>query len=217
MGKAKEIEVKAITSHLACDFVREHHYSHKTAPNSQLHFGVYLGKRLHGVLQFGPSIDKKKTIALVKGTQWNGFLELNRMVFDYHLPRNSESRAIGICLRLIRKHAPHVKWVISFADATQCGTGTIYRASGFLLTQIKENRNLKRNPKTGEVVAAIKAHHLGIYDKFKDWEALEGYQIRYVYFLDPSYRAKLTVDPIPYSELDKLKYPKGVRHRAPIA
>lgn len=212
MGLAKQIQIKAVTSHLANAFVKDHHYSGKVAPNSQLHFGVYLDGQLHGVLQFGPPIDKKKTITLVKGTPWNGFMELNRMVFDETLPRNSESRAIGVCLRLLRKHAPHVKWIVSFADATRCGTGTIYRASGFVLTQIKPNKNLKLNPETGEVVAAIKAHHLAIYHDFKKWKPLEGYQLRYLCFLDPAYKAKLAVKTIPFAELDKLKYPEGVTH-----
>lgn len=61
--------------------------------NSQLHFGAFLDGRLHGVLQYGPSMDKKKVITLVNGTGWNEFIELNRMAFDDYLPRNSESFA----------------------------------------------------------------------------------------------------------------------------
>lgn len=212
MGKAKKIEIKAITAPLASEFIRKNHYSRKVVPNSQIHFGVYLAGRLHGVLQFGPPLDKRKVIGLVKGTSWSGFLELNRMAFDDFLPRNSESRAIGVCLRLIKKHAPQIKWILSFADATQCGTGTIYRASGFVLTQIKKNKNLRRNPATGEIMTSVKAHHKKIQKEFLKWEPLEGYQLRYIYFLDDSFRSNLTVETIPYSELDKLKYPDGVTH-----
>ena len=89
-------------------------------------------------MQFGPSIDKRKTQALVKDTLWNGFIELNRMAFSDKLPKYSESRAIGITMRLIRKMYPQIKWVISFSDGAQCGDGTIYRASGFYLTSIKK-------------------------------------------------------------------------------
>ena len=71
-------------------------------------------------------MNKQKIIGLVEGTGWNVFLELNRMAFDSVLPRNSESRALSISLRLIRKYAPQVKWVLSFADACSCGDGTIY-------------------------------------------------------------------------------------------
>ncbi len=212
MGKAKQIEIKAITPALANDFVKNHHYSGKVAPNSQLHFGVYFDGKLHGALQFGPPLDKRKVIGLVHDTAWNGFLELNRMAFDEVLPRNSESRAISVCLRLIKKHAPHIKWILSFADATQCGTGTIYRASGFVLTQIKQNKNLRRNPQTGEIMTSVKAHHQRMQKEFLKWKPLAGYQLRYIYFLDLAYRAKLAVEPIPYSKLDGLSYPEGVTH-----
>jgi hypothetical protein len=66
-------------------------------------------------------------------------LELNRMAFDDYLPKYSESRCIAISIKLIKKNAPHIKWIFQFFDGTQCGDGTIYRASGFVLTGIKEN------------------------------------------------------------------------------
>lgn len=64
------------------------------------------------------------------------------MAFSDLLPKNSESRAIAISIRLLKQKAPHLKWIISFADGCQCGDGTIYRASGFELTNIKENDRL---------------------------------------------------------------------------
>jgi hypothetical protein len=45
-------------------------------------------------------------------------------------------------MKLIKKNAPQIKWVISFADGCSCGDGTIYRASNFVLTDIRENKNL---------------------------------------------------------------------------
>ena len=134
MGSAKDLIVKVIPSKVAVPFVKTHHYSGKVVNNSNLHFGVFYEGRLHGVMSFGPSLDKSKIQGLVEGTGWNEFIELNRMAFDDVLPRNSESRAIAIAMKLIRKNAPQIKWVISFADGCQCGDGTIYRASGFILT-----------------------------------------------------------------------------------
>ena len=146
MGRAKEITMKVIPSSIANPFIKAHHYSGKVVNNSKLHFGVFLDGQLHGVMSYGPSLDKSKIIGLVEGTGWNEFLELNRMAFDSVLPRNSESRAISMSIKLIRKYAPQVKWIISFADACSCGDGTIYRASNFVLTGIKENLNLAELP-----------------------------------------------------------------------
>lgn len=130
MDTAKDIELRVIPSSVANDFVKRWHYSHKVVNNSCLHFGAFLHGALHGVMSYGPSLDKRKIRGLVEGTTWSGFLELNRMAFDPVLPRNSESRCISVSLRMIRRQAPHVKWVISFADGCSCGDGGIYRASG---------------------------------------------------------------------------------------
>ena len=151
MGRAKEIELKVIPSSVANPFIKTHHYSGKVVNNSCLHFGAFLDGRLHGVMSYGPSLDKRKIMGLVEGTGWNEFLELNRMAFDEKLPRNSESYCIGKSIRLIRKNAPQIKWIISFADGCSCGDGTIYRASNFVLTDIKENKNLCELP-TGEKI-----------------------------------------------------------------
>lgn len=113
MGRAKELVMRVIPSSVANPFIRAHHYSGKVVNNSKLHFGVFLDGTLHGVMSYGPSLDKSKIIGLVEGTGWNEFLELNRMAFDSVLPRNSESRAISMSIKLIRKYAPQVKWMHS--------------------------------------------------------------------------------------------------------
>lgn len=226
MGRAKEIEVKVIPGSVAIPFVKKNHYSGKVVQNSCLHFGVFLDKALHGVLSFGPSLDKSKTIGLVRGTGWNDFLELNRMAFDDILPRNSESRAISLCIKLIKQKAPQIKWIISFADGCSCGDGTIYRASNFVLTDIKKNANLALLPNGEKVHKMTLASNpttprkeLGgrtFYDVTggkSDFKAyvkaagatiLEGFQLRYIYFIDKRCRAKLTVPEIPFSAIDEM-------------
>jgi hypothetical protein len=205
MSIVRDIRIKSIHSSLANAFVKQNHYSGKVVQNSQLHFGAYLDGKLHGVLQFGPSMDKSKIQGLVSGTGWNEFIELNRMAFDDTLPKNSESRCIAITLRLIRKHAPHIKWVISFADGTQCGDGTIYRASGFVLTAVKKNNTIIRNNE-GMVVANMTyskgKHILATGGKAKAvGTPLDGYMIRYIYFIDKSKQKDLTVDVLPFSAI----------------
>jgi len=149
VGEAKRLEVRPISASDANRIVKALHYSGKVVNNSQLHLGVFLDGKCGGAMQFGPSLDKRKIQPLVRGTLWNEFIELNRMAFADWLPRNGESRCLGYAMRWIRKTYPHIKWVVSFADGTQCGDGTIYRASGFVLTGIKENNQIWEAP-TGE-------------------------------------------------------------------
>ncbi|WP_278871368.1 hypothetical protein [Leyella stercorea] len=203
MGRAKEIIVKVIPAKIANIFIKKHHYSGKVVPNSTLHFGAFLDGKLHGVMSYGPSMKKEGVIKLVEGTGWNEFIELNRMAFDDYLPRNAESHCIAKSIRLIKKNAPQIKWIISFADGTQCGDGTIYRASNFVLTDIRRNTQIRVNPETGEKLHTMTAYHRMIKD-FKSWDAMDGYQLRYVYFIDPKYRKRLTVPEIPFSMIDEM-------------
>lgn len=189
--------MKPISASRANPLMRELHYSGKVVPNSQLHIGVFLDGKLEGAMQFGPPMDKRHVLHLVEGTEWNGMLELNRMAFSDALPRNSESRAISVAMTLMEKHAPHVEWILSYADATQCGDGTIYRASGFVLTGIKENETIVQRPDGSIGSEKVGARHTG-------GEPLAGYQLRYIYFIDEEARDRLTVPAIPYEKIDEV-------------
>lgn len=248
---AKDIILKPIDRNIANDLVRRVHYSGKTVNNSQIHIGVFYGGKLEGVMQFGPSLDKRKLQGLVSGTLWNEFIELNRLAFTDNLPRNSESRALAVAMKLLRKHAPHLKWVVTFADGTQCGDGTIYRAAGFVLTNIKVNDQIwiapgetdaresrvsltdktstgqkekaltlcrvtatkgKRithtasmRPGVGAIGCAASpggASSMKVYAE-AGFAPLPGFQLRYLYFLDPSCRERLTVPILPFSEIER--------------
>ena len=224
MGRAKDIIVKVIPARVANEFISKYHYSGKIVQNSSLHFGAFLDGKLHGAMSYGSPLDKRKVLPLVQPCQWNEMLELNRMAFDEYLPQNSESRCIAISIRLIKKNAPHIKWLLSFSDGTQCGDGTIYRASGFVLTGIVENSNTCRLP-GGEVIHKMTLESSptqqrkelngrsyyditgGKYDfrryvDFVGGAILKGFQLRYIYLIDKS--CKITVPVIPFSKIDEL-------------
>ena len=207
MASAKDVVVKPIKASAANALVKRVHYSGKVVPNSNLHFGAFLNGKLEGAMSFGSPIDKRKVLNLVEGTAWTGMLELNRMAFSDRLPRNSESRCLAIAFKLIKKHYPHIDWILSFSDGCQCGDGTIYRASGFLLTAVKKNATMYRMP-SGEVVADKTFNHspTRVYKglKTKDCEKLTGYQLRYIYFLNKDARQRLTVPVIPFSRIDEM-------------
>ena len=112
------------------------------------------------------------------------------------------------------------------ADACSCGDGAIYRASNFVLTGIKENLNLAELPDGTRIHKMTLAsnpttprkelHGLTFFDvtggtyDFKKYLAhvgatpIPGFQLRYIYFIDRSCRAKLTVPEIPFSRIDEL-------------
>ena len=122
MGKAKDIFIKPIKARVANDVIKKIHYSGKVVPNSQIHFGVFLDGKLEGAMQFGPSINKKGTMNLVKGTGFNEFIELNRMAFSDVLPKYSESRAIGITMRLIKNCTHKLNGLLALVTALNAVT-----------------------------------------------------------------------------------------------
>jgi hypothetical protein len=209
MGRAKDIIVRPISSQDANRLCKMWHYSGKVTVNSQIHFGAFLDDKCLGVMQFGPSIDKRRMLPLVKNTRWNGFLELNRMAFSDILPKNSESRCLSVALKIIKKNYPHIKWIVTFADCTRCGDGTIYRASGFDLIGVKKNTTMLID-ENGLVVADKTLNNTnnllkrGSYKKPDNYKKLPGFQIKYIKFLDDDFRKYLTVKVLPYSTLDKI-------------
>lgn len=235
MVSAKDIVVKPITSQAANALVKRVHYSGKVVNNSTLHLGAYLNDKLEGVMSFGSPLDKRKVLPLVEGTSWNGMLELNRMAFSDRLPKNSESRCLAVAFRLIKKHYPHIDWILSFSDGTQCGDGTIYRASGFVLTQIKKNTQVWQSPQgkrfsrtslTDGRSKKVQSEAKSMLDGFfgggasmkpyadAGWKPIEGYQLRYIYFLNPEAKKRLTVPVLPFSKIDEVgaRMYKGVSY-----
>jgi len=223
MGEAKSILLRPIGAATANDFIRRVHYSGTVTRNSQLHVGVFLGGVMHGAMSLGPPLDRSNVIGLVRDTPWNGFLELNRLAFTEQLPRNSESRALGVLARLLRKHRPDLQWLLSFADGTQCGDGTIYRAAGFLLTDVRKSENLARFPWGVKHKLSYQSNpasprpelggrsYLEVCGGRQSWrifvtrcggEILSGFQLRYLLPLDPTAPGRLTVPVLPYSTID---------------
>lgn len=234
MSRVKDIVIRVLPSKIANDFVKKWHYSGKVVQNSSLHFGAFLDDKLHGVMSFGSPLDKRKVLPLVHTSEnvpclWNEMLELNRMAFDDVLPKNSESRCIAIAIKLIKKNAPHIKWILSFSDGTQCGDGTIYRASGFFLTQIKNSKNdlwelpnelaslSKGQPTVHRITiqcgtSVISKWVMNKYGRFTiPLEQLQkenggklqsGNQLRYIYLIDKT--CKITVSILPFSKIDEM-------------
>ena len=146
------------------------------------------------------------------------------MAFDDYLPKNSESRCMAIAIKLIKKNAPHIKWLLSFSDGCQSGDGTIYRASGFYLTQINVNKSIYEMPNGDKVASLVfglkygdditaKTNPNGRYGKkvnesvgdfFKRVGAkpLNGFQLRYIYLIDKT--CKITVPILPFSKIDEM-------------
>lgn len=218
---ARELDLRLVPRHEADECVRRWHYSGKTYVKSTLHVGVFYRGALLGAIQCGEGVCTPCMAHIVEGTTAETYIEINRMALSDALPRNSESRALSVLWRIIRKHRPRVEWVVSYSDATQCGDGAIYRAAGMLLTGCRKNTTLWRTP-DGDVVSDVGMRTGGDlmarYGRSRaQWRAaglepLPGYQLRYMHFLAESARARMRVPVLPYSSIpDDARMVRGVR------
>ena len=104
------------------------HYS-KTIPSGKMNrFGVWEDGNFIGVVLYGrpafPSIGKPFGLDQTK------IVELVRVALKMH--QNKVSKIIAITLRLLKKHNPNLKMVVSFADKGQGHHVGIYQATNWI-------------------------------------------------------------------------------------
>lgn len=117
---------------MAQDIIVTNHYTH-AFPASLINFGIFDAGVLKGALCFGRGSNRN----VIKFLGTKDYLELTRLWIDDSLGKNTESRAISVGLRLIRKQYPFLKKVISYADSTVGHEGGIYKATGFKYFGVK--------------------------------------------------------------------------------
>lgn len=207
---SRELRVETITCWLARAIVVTKHYSHRFVNNSYLHLGVFCGRDLVGVMQWGYALNPNSGRRVVSGTENREYMELNRMWLHDCMPRNSESRALSYAMKTIKMLHPSVQWVQTFADE-RCGrSGVVYQASNFDYIGSHETtfyeldgewyheiamNAIKRGGKRGEYLRANKER--AVTHKFR--------QFRYIRFLNKKARKRLnskyfSVQPYPKPE-----------------
>lgn len=198
----QSIHVQPIPFVAARQVVEKHHYLHSMPGATKLAFGIMLNGKLLGAITFGSG--PANAHRLVNGVDQSEYLALTRLWLSDDLPSNSESRIIGISLRAIKKNT-FVKFLVSYADPTQGHLGTIYQATGWLYTGLSEAMPVFDLGDGRRQHSRTFSHAFGSHSV----KYLKSYGIdikvvpqpgkhRYIYFLDQSYRDKLTVPIFPY-------------------
>jgi hypothetical protein len=141
-GQQPELAFTEISYKLAIATVVREHYLHRKCPVS-FAFGAYLNEELVGVLTVGCPASWSLKAGLVglsykqyknnPNSRANDVFELNRLWMRDDLPRNSESRFIGSCLRKLRKLRPSLI-LVSYADSSLGHVGWVYQATNFVYT-----------------------------------------------------------------------------------
>ena len=105
------------------------HYLGKQGFISEINYGVYCNSKLYGCISFG-SPNAKVLFPFYTPETQEGWWEVKRLALSDDLPKNSESRIIGVSIRLL-KQVRKVNGIVTYADSGVGHEGTIYKASGF--------------------------------------------------------------------------------------
>lgn len=187
----------------ACAIIRERHYSGRCVNNSYVHLGVYIDGIIHGVMQLGYALNPRRVEHIVRNTASNQYLELNRMWLSDSAPRCSESRALAMMVRWVRKAMPRVRWIQSFADGRLGKNGVVYQAANFVYLGCHKTPFWRLDGETYHKVLAtsrIAGGNRGRHLRANLGRAQkECYmQYRYIFFVRPEARRDLVMRPQPY-------------------
>jgi hypothetical protein len=178
------------------------HYSHTLPGGTKMCFGIMRNGKLLGAMVFGagPFYGYK----LVNGASPDDVVTLTRLWLSDELPRNSESKVLGIALRSLRKETS-LKFVIAYSDPEFGHLGIIYQATNWFYTGLSYATGLYD---IGDGVlhhSRSLAHQLGSHSI--EYLTLQGINARivpqqakhrYIYFLDGSWSTRLAVPVLPY-------------------
>lgn len=200
----KDLMVKPLPSKAARQICEARHYLRSYPGGALLNLGVFVGKQILGVavLAVGPTYVHR----LFEGAQNHEVICLARLWLDDRLGRNSESRTLGIILRMLRREQDTVKALVAYSDPAAGHSGAIYRAAGFLHVGESMAMPLYRLPDGSVHHSRSLSHNYGTHSRKHfasfgvDVELVkQAPKHTYVALIDPSWRGRLTRPVIPYS------------------
>jgi hypothetical protein len=128
-----------IASHKAIRYACLNFHYAQAVPNVGLAYNVFNNKNEWcGVICYG--IGATNNIAEPYKLKQGEVIELVRMALNGK--QESTTKAMSISLRLLKKNAPNVKLIVSYADSEQNHFGTIYQATNWFYTGYSTDTNL---------------------------------------------------------------------------
>jgi hypothetical protein len=143
-------------SYQAAKYAVEHWHYSKTMPLSRMvKIGVWEGGEYKGVVIFAWGANRN--IASPFGLQMVECVELVRIALTDHI--TEVSKIISIATKMLKRHSPGVRLIISYADQRQGHHGGIYQAAGWIyagetpskIDYILHGKILQRRAYTGSV------------------------------------------------------------------
>tara|TARA_Y100000593_G_scaffold68723_1_gene126271 strand:- start:612 stop:1301 length:690 start_codon:yes stop_codon:yes gene_type:complete len=131
----KDYKVQKIKSQECKEWFLHKHYA-KRIPSVSYAFGLYKNNQLLGICSYGRPVAHTLIKHAFNGHYQDNFLELNRLVVDDNLLKNSLSYFVSATL----KQLPSPVVVVSYADTSLNHHGYIYQATNFIYTGLSAKR-----------------------------------------------------------------------------
>lgn len=189
-----------ITRKQAEPFIMNKHYAQRM-PSISWAFGIFVHKELVGVCTFGKPASPFLCAGICGKEHSSKVYELNRLVVNEGLPKNTLSQFVGFCLRYLKSND---LIIVSFADDGKGHHGYIYQATNWLYTGKTKERTDKYMPGN--------KHSRHYTDEYKHIRKFRTAKHRYVFFTGRSRKtlsSALKYDSLPYPKGDNDRYILG--------
>lgn len=196
----RQMRVLQIKPEETYEWILKKHYA-KRLPSISWAFGIFADGVLEGVVTFGKPASPSLCIGVLGKEYENIVYELNRLVINDGLPKNTLSYFVSKALKLL----PKSLCIVSYADSAQNHHGYIYQATNWIYTGATKERT--------DIGLADNSHSRH-YDKNIDYKANRKFRSskhRYIYFVGSSrqkaqLRGKLNYKEQPYPKGENKKY-----------
>ena len=198
----RDLTLRVVPPAVAANLFVRFHYLRSAPAGMKLSLGVFAADRLAGAvaLNAGPINGWR----LVEGARREDCLCLARLWLNDDLRRNSESRVLGLVVRMLRHHTA-VRFLVSYADPAAGHVGTIYQAVGWIYTGTSEAQPLMAigagPPRHTRSIASVAGTHSAAHFRRQGLAVRLVATIpkhRYLMFVDPSWRTRLRIPALAY-------------------
>ena len=236
---ASRVWIEKIPKLLASRLVKKYHYSGKLSA-CRYSLGVFYKtdrehkffddteEELIGTITYGFPKGRRVVGSIFKDDIIGNknILELTRLCIKEGYGKNIESYVISQSFRWLKKHAPKIKVLVSYADPDQNHSGFVYQATNWLYQgsgafQMAPTFSLKLNEEDEWM------HSRNVYGRWGSsnvehlkkkightfWLKKEAEKLRYIYFLGSKKEKKLFMSNIKHK---LFPYPKDTNYKAEI-
>ena len=219
-----KVLLRPIQKPLARSIIEKNHYSGRLSscryalgvfyqPGNQHKFFDELEEKLVGCITYGFPIGRRVLGSIFKEDlelTTKNILELTRLFIHDGYGKNIESYVISQSFKWLKKNAPDIKVLISYADPEQNHAGGIYQATNWLYQGCGD---IQMAPTFSSLYGSSNVEHLKKQIGHTFWLKKEAEKHRYLYFLGNKKENKLFITTLNHP---LLSYPKDALNKSEV-